>query len=508
MGLTHIAAIDQGTTSTRCMIFDDRANVVGSAQHEHQQFFPRPGWVEHDAAEIWSKTQQCIREAVAKLGGAESIAGVGVTNQRETVVFWDRMTGGPLTRAVVWQDTRTAASCEQLRRDFGDDRIRAITGLPFSTYFSGPKMRWMLDHDERLRQSVDSGRAICGTMESWIIWNLTGGVRGGSHVSDVTNASRTQLMNLRTLDWDDAILDALEVPRGMLPRIVSCSAANGWGATKSDGPFGRAIPVCGAIGDQQAALMGQCCFEPGDAKNTYGTGCFLLQNTGTKPIASNAGMLTTVAYRIGETPATYALEGSVAIAGALIQWLRDNLGLIKSSTEIEGLARAEIDNGGVYIVPAFSGLFAPHWRPDARGIIAGLTRYANKSHIARAALEAVCYQMRDVIEAMRRDSGLMPRELKVDGGMVGNELLMQFQADILDATIVRPRVTETTALGAAFAAGLATGVFADFDALRATWKADRSWKPSMADEQRRRLLAGWSKAVAHSLNWIDEHEHA
>jgi glycerol kinase len=512
MAPTLIAAIDQGTTSTRCIIFDLDAKIIASAQREHQQHYAQPGWVEHDAAEIRQSTEQCIRDAVAKCGNrAQAIAAVGVTNQRETIVFWDRATGRPLTRAIVWQDTRTQNLCNQLTRDFGNDRIRQITGLPFSTYFSGPKIRWALDSISGLRHACEAGTALCGTMESWTIWNLTGGPHGGGggvHITDVTNASRTQLMNLRTLQWDDEILAAMKIPVTILPRIVPCTAKAGFGMTTRDGPFGRAIPIAGSVGDQQAALVGQCCFNPGDAKNTYGTGCFLLQNTGAELVHSRAGLLTTVAYQMEGAPPAYALEGSVAIAGALVQWLRDNLGIIKSSSEIEQLAGAATDNGGVYIVPAFSGLFAPHWRPDARGIIAGLTRFADKSHIARAAIEAVCFQTRDVFEAMRADSGLSLGELRVDGGMVANDLLMQFQADLLQVPVVRPRITETTALGAAFAAGLAIGAWQNAESLRATWQVDRTWQPRMADKERQRLLAGWQRAVEHSLNWIDVEQHA
>jgi glycerol kinase len=499
-----VAAIDQGTTSTRCLVFDERAQVLGLAQHEHRQHYPKPGWVEHDAAEILANTRRVVREALEAAGRrASDIAALGITNQRETVVFWDRRTGKPLCGAIVWQDTRTKTLCAELARDGGPDRFRAATGLPLSTYFSGPKITWALREVPGLREAAERGHALCGTIDSWLVWNLTGGPDGGSHVSDVSNASRTLLMDLRRLDWDDAILEALSIPRSMLPRIVPSSDPEGWGCARVDGRGGGAIAVRGAVGDQQAALLGQCCTRTGDAKNTYGTGCFLLANTGEQPVASKAGLLTTVAWRLGEARAVYALEGSVAVAGALVRWLRDNLGLIESSEAIEPLARSVPDNGGVYLVPAFSGLFAPHWRPDARGALVGLTAFATKAHVARAALEAVCFQVCDVVDAMRQDSGSELRELRVDGGMVVNELLMQTQADLLGARVLRPAVAETTSLGAAFAAGLASGVWPDLEQLRSSWRAERTWEPTIEASERDARRADWRKALERSLGWAE-----
>jgi glycerol kinase len=494
---SYIAAIDQGTTSTRCLIFDRDGRVAGQAQREHRQIYPRPGWVEHDPIEIRDTMQRVVRDAVAAIGPRARIAGVGVTNQRETVVIWDRRTGEPYGNAIVWQDTRTRDLCEALAGSVGPNRFLDRTGLPLATYFSGPKIRWCLDHVDGLRAAARRGEAVCGTIDSWLIWNLT----GGRHVTDVTNASRTQLMNLRTLDWDDEILAAMEVPRSLLPEVVSSSQPGGWGETLADGPFGAAVPVCGAVGDQQAAMIGQCCFETGDAKNTYGTGCFVLLNTGAEPVASRHGLLTTLAYRFGDSPPVYALEGSIAVAGALVQWLRDNLGLIRTAPEIEALAGSVEDSAGVYIVPAFWGLFAPHWRADARGVITGLTQYATKAHLARAALEAVCYQTREVLEAMRADSGVELRALKVDGGMAANDLLMQIQTDILGTTVVRPRLTEITALGAAYAAGLAAGFYEGTEDLAARWEADRTWEPQLEEAQREARYRGWLKAVDRSLGW-------
>ena len=500
----YIAAIDQGTTSTRCMIFDRAANVVAAAQAEHRQIYPRAGWVEHDPIEIWQMTQRVVREAVEQSGAKTGqIRAVGLTNQRETIVIWNRRTGQPYANAIVWQDTRTKELCDQLAQDGGPDRFRPRTGLPLSTYFSGPKISWALKNVTGLRQAAERGEAICGTIESWLIWQLTGGAEGASHVTDVTNASRTQLMNLATLQWDEQILELLGICPAMLPKIVPCCDAEGWQCTQADGPFGDAIPICAALGDQHAALVGQCCFNPGDAKNTYGTGCFMLVNTGRRPVTSEHGLLTTVAYQLGADPPVYALEGSVAIAGALVQWLRDNLGLISSADEIETLAQQAEDSAGTYIVPAFSGLFAPHWRADARGVIVGLTRYVNKAHLARAALEATGYQTRDVLDAMRRDCGLQMNALKVDGGMVVNDLLMQFQADVLGIPVVRPSIVETTALGAAYAAGLATGLFADLADLRSRWQAQRTWTPRIDDAQRDRLHRGWLKAIERSLDWVE-----
>ena len=495
-----IAAIDQGTTSSRCILFD-RSGPVSVGQKEHRQIYPSPGWVEHDPMEIWQRTQEVVAEAVKSIDVGQ-IAAIGITNQRETTVVWDPQTGRPLCNAIVWQDTRTKDLCDELSKDGGQDRFRSITGLPLATYFSGPKLHWLLENVPGLRKSAESGRALFGTIDSWLIWNLTGGTDGGAHVTDVTNASRTMLMNLQTLDWDESMLKVFGIPREMLPRIVPSIDSNGWGTTRKDGPFRAEIPVCGCLGDQQAALVGQTCLKPGESKNTYGTGCFMLLNTGTSPIQSKSGLLTTVAYQINRERACYALEGSIAIAGSLVQWMRDNLGLIASSPEIEVLARSVADNGGVYIVPAFAGLFAPYWRSDARGIVAGLTGYANKGHLARAVLEASAYQTCDVLDAMRKDSNVSLSSLRVDGGMARNDLLMQFQADILNVPVVRPKVTETTALGAAYAAGLAVGFFKGLDDLRAAWQAEKTWTPTMDDSTRERLLAGWKKAVQRSMGWF------
>jgi glycerol kinase len=499
----YIAAIDQGTTSTRCILFD-RSGPVGVAQKEHRQIYPRPGWVEHDPLEIWQRTQEVVREAISRIGAkAGDIAALGITNQRETTVVWDRVTGQPLCNAIVWQDTRTKDLCDRLAAEGGQDRFRAVTGLPLATYFSGPKLQWLLQNVPDLRAVAAQGRAIFGTVDSWLIWNLTGGRDGaGAHVTDVTNASRTMLMDLRTLDWDRGMLDVFEIPRGMLPRIVPSIDRDGWGFTRKDGPFRDAIPLCGCLGDQQAALVGQTCFQPGESKNTYGTGCFMLLNTGTIPVQSHSGLLTTVAYQVSGEPAVYALEGSIAIAGSLVQWMRDNLGLIQNSAAIETLAASVADNGGVYFVPAFSGLFAPYWRSDARGVVAGLTGYANKGHLARAVLEATAYQTRDVLDAMRKDSGVGLASLRVDGGMARNDLLMQFQADVLNVPVVRPKVTETTALGAAYAAGLAVGFFQGLPDLCAAWQQDKTWTPKMEPSTRERLLAGWHKAVERAMGWV------
>lgn len=500
----YVAAIDQGTTSTRCMLFNHDGQVVSVAQKEHRQIYPQPGWVEHDPLEIWQCTQEVIRTAlsIGQVDPAE-IAAVGVTNQRETTVVWDRRSGQPYMNAIVWQDTRTKAICDQLSSDGGQDRFRPKVGLPLATYFSAPKVRWILENLPQVRKAAEKGEAIFGTIDTWIIWQLTGGPKGGAHVTDVTNASRTMMMNLHTLDWDAEILDILGIPRAMLPIIVSSSDPNPWGFTLAEGPFQERIPVCGDLGDQQAALVGQACFSVGEAKNTYGTGCFMLLNTGTQSIPSNQGLLTTLAYRFGQDRAVYALEGSIAITGALVQWLRDNLGLIQKSAEVEALARTVEDNGGVYFVPAFSGLFAPYWRSDARGVIVGLTRYANKGHLARAALEATAYQTREVLEAMEKDSGVALKTLKVDGGMVYNELLMQFQADILNVPVVRPKVAETTALGAAYAAGLAVGFWDSLDDLCANWQADKTWLPQMDEDERQRLYRYWLKAVERTFHWVE-----
>jgi glycerol kinase len=485
-----IAAIDQGTSSTRCMLVG-RSGVVGMAQKEHKQFFPRPGWVEHDAAEIWVRTQEVIQEAIDHAGiRRQDIAAVGITNQRETAMAWDRATGQPCCPAIVWQDVRTQELCAQL----GKERFREKTGLPTAPYFSGTKWMWMLENVPGLRAEVEAGRAILGTIDAWLIWNLT-----GRHATDVTNASRTLLMDLRSSAWDSHITEIMGIPIAALPAIASSSDASAYGLTRADGPFGREIPVTGCVGDQQAALMGQACFAPGDSKNTYGTGCFLLRNTGETVVPSRHGLLTTAAYRLGDRPTVYALEGSVAVGGALVQWLRDNLGIIVQSSEIEALARRVPDNGGVYFVPAFSGLFAPRWRPDARGVMVGLTHQTNRAHIARAALEATAFQSYELREAMEHDCGGRSGSLKVDGGMVVNDLLMQFQADLLGAPVVRPKIAETTAIGAAYAAGLAAGVWKSDEELRSTWQADRTWRSTMEEAEREAVLKRWRDAVQRSL---------
>jgi glycerol kinase len=490
----YVVAIDQGTTSTRCILFNHAGNLVVVDQKEHEQIYPQPGWVEHDALEIWERTQRVVRGALDKAGcDVSDIAAIGVTNQRETTVVWEKETGRPIYNAIVWQDTRTDEICNELARDGGQDRLRAKTGLPLATYFSGPKIKWILDHVEGARERADKGELLFGNMDTWIIWNLT-----GAHVTDVTNASRTLLMNLNTLDWDDELLSLLDIPRALLPEIRSSSEIYG----TAKGSLGG-VPVAGDLGDQQAALFGQTCYSAGEAKNTYGTGCFMLMNTGEKPVPSKAGLLTTLGYKIGNQKAVYALEGSIAITGALVQWLRDNLGMIEKSSDVETLAKTVDDNGGIYFVPAFSGLFAPYWKSDARGAIVGMTRYVNKGHIARAALEATAFQTREVLDAMEKDSGVTLKALKVDGGMVFNELLMQFQSDILDVPVVRPKVSETTALGAAYAAGLAVGFWKDFDELRANWGRDREWTPRMESTKRDRLYAEWKKAVTRTFDWVE-----
>jgi glycerol kinase len=490
----YVAAIDQGTTSTRCILFDHAGEIVSVNQKEHRQIYPQPGWVEHNALEIWERTQEVVREALAGSGTDSSdLAAVGITNQRETTLIWDKATGKPVYNAIVWQDTRTDAICNELAKAGGQDRLRAKTGLPLATYFSGPKIKWVLDHVPGTGKRAEQGELLFGNMDSWIIWNLT-----GKHVTDVTNASRTLLMNLSTLDWDDDLLGLLGIPRAMLPEIRSSSDVYG----QAKGVLGG-IPVAGDLGDQQAALFGQTCYAVGEAKNTYGTGCFMLLNTGETPVQSKTGLLTTLGYKIGDQPAVYALEGSIAITGALVQWLRDNLGLIQKSADVEDLAKNVDDNGGIYFVPAFSGLFAPYWRSDARGAIVGMTRYVNRGHIARAALEATAYQTREVLDAMEADSGVKLTALKVDGGMVFNELLMQFQADILDVPVIRPKVAETTALGAAYAAGLAVGYWKNFDELRANWGKDKEWQPRMQAQRREDLFQGWKKAVTRTLDWVE-----
>ena len=495
----YIAAIDQGTTSTRCMIFDKTGGVIGVAQKEHRQSFPQPGLVEHDPFEIWQRVQEVIHYALEKSNlTADDISAVGVTNQRETTLVWNRLTGKPYYPAIVWQDTRTDVICSELAKQGGMDRYRAQTGLPLTTYFSGPKIIWLLENVPGLREDAQKGIAIFGNMDSWVIWNLTGGTHDGIHITDVTNASRTLLMNLATLDWDESILDELHIPRPMLPEIRPSSQVYGHAKGELEG-----VPIAGDLGDQQAALFGQTCYSPGEAKNTYGTGCFMLMNTGTEPVSSKAGLLTTLGYQIGSQPAVYCLEGSIAIAGALVQWLRDNLKIIDQSSDIEPLARTVQNNGGVYFVPAFSGLFAPYWRSDARGIIVGLTSYVNRGHIARAVLEATAFQTMEVLKAMEKDSGVTLTSLKVDGGMVFNELLMQFQADILNVPVVRPKVAETTSLGAAYAAGLAVGYWDNFDELRQNWGVDREWQPDLADDQRQQYSTNWKKAINRSLDWIE-----
>ncbi|BBB49753.1 glycerol kinase GlpK [Pelolinea submarina] len=496
----YVGAVDQGTTSTRFMIFDHSGKVIGVDQKEHEQIYPKPGWVEHDPMEIWERTQEVIAGALKKTGVmASDLAAVGVTNQRETTVVWEKATGKPIHNAIVWQDTRTDQICNELAKDGGQDRFREKVGLPLATYFSGPKVKWMLDNVPGAREKADKGELMFGNIDTWVIWNLTGGPKGGVHVTDVSNASRTMLMNLETLDWDPDMLKVMGIPRSMLPAIKASSEV--YGKCMNSGLDG--IPVAGDLGDQQAALFGQTCYDPGEAKNTYGTGCFMLLNTGTKPIQSKNGLLTTLGYKIGDQPAVYALEGSIAITGALVQWLRDNLKMIKKSPEIEDLAKTVDDSGGIYFVPAFSGLFAPYWKSDARGAIVGLTRYVNAGHIARAVLEATAYQTREVLDAMNKDSGVALKALKVDGGMVFNELLMQFQSDILGVPVIRPTVAETTALGAAYAAGLAVGFWAKVDDLRANWGKDKEWKPAMDEAKREKIYKGWKKAVTRTFDWVE-----
>jgi glycerol kinase len=497
--MRYIGAIDQGTTSSRFIVFDKSGGIVSVAQKEHAQIYPQPGWVEHDALEIWRNTQAVIAGALASAGlDAGDLAAVGITNQRETTVLWDRKTGVPLHNALVWQDTRVHELIAAYAAEGGQNRFRTKTGLPLATYFSSLKLKWLLDHVPDARNKAVSGAALFGTIDSWVLWNLTGGPNGGLHLTDVTNASRTQLADLATLEWDDELLDAFTVPRAVLPRIAASSTI--YGAAQI--PSIAGVPIAGILGDQQAALVGQTCFEPGEAKNTYGTGCFLLMNTGAERVPSTAGLVTTAAYQLGAEPPRYALEGSIAIAGAVVQWLRDNLKLIGKSAEVEALAREVEDNGDVYFVPAFSGLFAPYWRETARGAIVGLTRYANRGHIARAALESVAYQTRDVLEAMQMDAKIPIKELRADGGMVANELLMQFQADLLGVPVVRPKIAETTALGAAYAAGLAVGYWNGLDDLKRNWAVERRWQPQMDAAKRARLYRSWQKAVTRSFDWL------
>jgi len=499
---SYLGAIDQGTTSTRFIVFDRAGRIVASQQREHEQIYPKPGWVEHDAEEIWRRTQEVIAGALQQRAlQPYDLAAIGITNQRETTVLWERKTGQPVHNAIVWQDTRVADEVVEFSKNGGQDRFRASTGLPLTTYFSGLKIRWMLENIRGLRKRAENGEVLFGNIDTFLVWHLTGGTDGGIHVTDVTNASRTQLMNLKTLEWDEDVLSTFGIPKAMLPAIKSSSERYG---TATESAL-QGVTIAGILGDQQAALVGQTCFRAGEAKNTYGTGCFLLMNTGEQAVASKHGLLTTVGYRLGKQPAVYALEGSIAITGALVQWLRDNLGLIEKSSDIETLAISVTDNGGIYFVPAFSGLYAPYWKDRARGVIAGLTRYASKGHVARAVLEATAFQTREVLEAMERDSGIKLDSLRVDGGMVENNLLMQFQADILNRPVVRPVIKETTALGAAYAAGLAVGFYKSVEDLRANWSVDHTWQPNLESDKREEMYRLWKKAVTRSFDWVDSH---
>jgi len=496
--MKYIAAIDQGTTSTRCIIFDRQGNFVSVSQKEHQQIYPKPGWVEHDPDEIWNNTQEVIEKALtSRYLKAADVAAVGITNQRETTVVWDKKTGKPFYNALVWQDTRVGQAVNELEKSLGSDWFRTRTGLPLATYFSGLKIKWILDNVPAAAEAAAKGDALFGNIDTFLMWRLLGGPHGHSHLTDVTNASRTQLMNLHTLNWDDEILQQLGIPRSLLPTIMPSSKV--YGEIKVSALAG--VPLAGDLGDQQAALVGQTCFQPGEAKNTYGTGCFMLMNTGKEIVPSKFGLLTTLAYQFGDEPAHYALEGSVAITGALVQWLRDNLGMIQNSADIEPLAQTVPDNGGAYFVPAFSGLYAPYWKNNARGVIAGLTRFVNKGHIARAVLEATAYQTKEVLDAMEKDSGIKVASLRVDGGMTVNELLMQFQADILNTKVIRPKMIETTALGAAYAAGLAVGYWQSVDDLLSNWGVDKTWKPAMKAADRKKYVTNWKKAVKRSFDW-------
>jgi glycerol kinase len=499
----YVGAIDQGTTSTRFMAFDAEGREVARRQLEHEQILPKPGWVEHDPNEIAARVDEVIAGALraARLTGSD-LAAIGITNQRETTVVWDPRTGRPWCNAIVWQDTRTDRDVQAMASHRTE--LCELTGLPPATYFSSSKLRWILEHVEGVREAAERGHALFGTIDSWVIWNLTGGTSGGRHVTDVTNASRTQLMNLRTLDWDDRLLAMFGIPRTMLPRIQPSASANAYGLTHANGPVGAEVPIAGNLGDQHAALVGQVCFAPGEAKNTYGTGNFMLLNTGKQIVPSTAGLLTTMSYQLEGGEASYALEGSVAVTGSAVQWLRDQLQIIGSASEIEALAASVPDSGGIYFVPAFSGLFAPYWRSDARGAIVGLSRFHTKAHLARATLEAICFQTRDVLDAMVKDSGVRLATLKVDGGATVNDLLMQLQADILGVRVVRPVVAETTALGAAYAAGLAVGFWKDTDSLRSQWKVDREWEPRWTEDQRETAYRGWKKAVERSLDWVEQ----
>ena len=505
MAKKYAAAVDQGTTGTRFMIFDKAGQPVSAVYEEHEQIYPQPGWVEHDPMEIWDKTQQVIKAAMEKGGVvAEEIAGIGVTNQRETTIVWDPKTGKPYYNAIVWQCTRTRDICQQLIDDGFEPYVKENTGLVSATYFSGPKIKWILDNVEGVRAKAEKGEAIFGNIDTWCLWWLTGGPDGGVHVTDYTNASRTMLMSLKTLNWDQEMLDYLGIPRQMLPEIRPSSDRKLYGLTPRSGPLGGEVPVCGDLGDQQAALVGQTCYGVGEAKNTYGTGCFMLLNTGSKIVPSPSGLLTTVAYGVEEGKATYALEGSIAITGAAIQWLRDNLKIIENAAETEPIAKEVGDAGGIYFVPAFSGLFAPYWDMYARGVIVGLTRYVRKEHLVHATLESICYQTKDVLEAMQKDSGVELTALKVDGGAVKNNYLMQLQSDILGVDVVRPTVEETTTLGSAYMAGLATGLWENLEDLRANWGIDRVFKPQWTDEQRAEGYKGWGKAIARTRDWVEK----
>jgi glycerol kinase len=496
----YIGSIDQGTTSTRFIIFNKGGEIISVGQKEHKQIYPQAGWVEHDSDEIWRNTQEVIGLALGKANlSAKDLAAVGITNQRETTLAWNKVTGKPYYNALVWQDTRVGSELAELAKEGGMDRFRAKTGLPLATYFSGLKLRWLLNNIKGLREDAEKGEALFGNMDTFIAWNLTGGIDGGIHITDVTNASRTQLMDLATCQWDDEILNVLSIPKAMLPTIQASSKVY----AKAKGVLGG-VPLAGILGDQQAALVGQTCFNPGQGKNTYGTGCFLLMNTGEKPVQSQHGLLTTVAYQLGDEPVHYALEGSVAITGALVQWLRDNLGIIKNSPDIEKLAKEVEDNGGCYFVPAFSGLYAPYWKQDARGVLVGLTRFVNKSHIARAALEATAFQTWEVLEAMEKDAGISITSLRVDGGMVVNQLLMQFQSDILGEEVICPKIIETTALGAAYAAGLAVGYWENLDDLRKNWAIANTWKSNMSVDTRTHMRKQWKKAVTKSFDWAED----
>jgi glycerol kinase len=493
-----VASIDQGTTSTRFIVFDFEGNIVAIDQKEHKQIYPGPGLVEHDGLEIWRNTQEVITNGMRKSGlSSEDIVAIGVTNQRETTILWNKTTGIPYSNAIVWQDTRTMDICNELANKGLAKEIQQKTGLLLSPYFSGPKIKWIFDHHPEILEDVKKGEVLFGNMDTWVIWNLTGGPLGGIHVTDVTNASRTLLLDIKTLSWDENLMQILGIPASILPRVAASSEIYGYTRVGLEN-----VAIAGDLGDQQAALFGQVCFKPGDVKNTYGTGCFMMMNTGTEPVISKNGLLTTAGYKLGNAPAVYCLEGSIAIAGALVQWLRDNLKIIENSADIEPLARTVSDNGDVYFVPAFSGLYAPYWRSDARGIIAGLTRYANRGHIARAALESTAFQTREVLDAMESDSGVKLNSLKVDGGMVVNDLLMQFQADILNVPVIKPRVTETTALGAAYAAGLAVGYWQNLDQLTANWGKDKEWEPCMSEEDRARQFTKWKNAVTRTFDWV------